>query len=131
MKIAKVRTRFFAFLIDFLINLLFVVIMFYFFGKPTEDGVELNGAPALVTLGVVFIYFVLAELLFGKTVGKYALDIKALSENGEELSFGQAFIRFFFGFFDLFLLVGFFVMYRSGKKQRIGDIVAKTVVIQE
>ncbi len=50
------------------------------FGGMTAHGFELTGLPALILLGTLFVimlvYFVVAEVLFGLTLGKVVADLE-------------------------------------------------------
>lgn len=66
----------------------------------------------------------------GQTIGKRFLDIKVVSERFQYISMGQALGRFFMGFIDYMFLLGIIIAATNKRKQRIGDILAKTIVVQ-
>ncbi len=128
--IAKKRLRIFAFIIDAIIYFS----IFYFtassFGVPNEDGgYTVNGMPAFLLFLSSFLLWPISEALFGQTLGKRLLNIKVVNNNEENISFSQAFLRFFFGFVDYMFISGIFVAMSNDKNQRIGDLIAKTKVI--
>jgi hypothetical protein len=45
-------------------------------GNTTESGFQLNGAPALILLGVVVAYFILMKKLAGGTIWQYILNAR-------------------------------------------------------
>lgn len=82
---------------------------------------------------LIFIsYFTLLEGSRGQTVGKMITKIKVVGEDGKPIDMNQALIRNLLRIIDgLFAyLVGAILIWRSDKKQRLGDSLAKTVVIR-
>jgi uncharacterized RDD family membrane protein YckC len=77
-------------------------------------------------------YFVLLEGSRGQTIGKIITKIKVVGEDGKPIDMNQALIRNLLRIIDgLFAyLVGAFLIWRSDKKQRLGDRIAKTVVVK-
>jgi uncharacterized RDD family membrane protein YckC len=79
------------------------------------------------------LYFTGLEWLTGITVGKGLLGLMVTDERGGDLDFMTAFTRNIIRFFDMLLLgylVSLVMIGFSGKKQRLGDIVAGTVVMK-
>ncbi len=78
-------------------------------------------------------YFLGCELLMnGQSPGKRLMKIKVISQNGDRASLGQYFMRWLFRLVDFTLtgqIAGLIAVAVSGKKQRIGDIAAGTLVI--
>jgi uncharacterized RDD family membrane protein YckC len=82
---------------------------------------------------VIYIgYFVLFEGSKGQTIGKMITKIKVVRESGEPIDMNQALTRNLLRVIDgLFAyLIGAILIWRSDKKQRLGDSVAKTVVVK-
>ena len=82
-------------------------------------------------LAVYFIYFTVLEGTAGATVGKLVCKIRVKKENGDACGIWKAFERNILRIVDglAFYLVGILLIARSDKKQRLGDKIAKTVVI--
>ena len=82
-------------------------------------------------LAVYFIYFIVLEGTVGATVGKFVCKIEVKKENGDACGIWEAFVRNILRVIDglAFYLVGIILMVTSDKKQRLGDRIAKTVVI--
>lgn len=127
--------RILAGLIDYLIIYGVVFAYIYSFGEPDPDGgYSISGLPALIP--VIFWAFMTIglEQLFGTTIGNSMVGLKPVSINGvsHELSFGQSIIRHLFDPIDMFFfgLVGILTIQNSEKNQRVGDIIAKTIVIK-
>jgi hypothetical protein len=85
---------------------------------------------------IIFIYLVLMEKS-GKTIGKIAMGSKVVDEDTQKpISYRQSILRNLFLVADMipFILpglLGLLVSVKSDKKQRIGDMVAGTIVIRD
>ena len=78
------------------------------------------------------LYHLLSEIFMnGQSVGKKAMFIKVITLEGGQPSLSQYLIRWMFRLVDfgLFLLPGFFSVILSQRSQRIGDLIAGTIVI--
>lgn len=77
-------------------------------------------------------YFTYLEGSRGQTIGKMITKIKVVREDGGSIDMNQAFTRNILRIIDgLFAyLVGAILIWRSDKKQRLGDRVGKTVVVK-
>jgi hypothetical protein len=84
---------------------------------------------------VLFIYPVAFETLWrGRTPGKAALGLRVVTVEGAPIRFRHAAIRAFLALIDVYLLfgaIGVVTMLVSRRSQRLGDIVAGTVVLRE
>src|ERR1051325_3778146 len=82
----------------------------------------------------VMFYDLLCEMLLnGQSVGKKVMGIKVISLNGNQASFGQYFIRWLFRIVDFSFsgsIVALVMVAVSEKKQRLGDLVAGTVLVK-
>jgi hypothetical protein len=71
----------------------------------------------------------------GKTVGKYALGLRVVRDDGGPVRFRHAFVRalagFVVDFFGTSGVVGFTTAMLSGRGKRVGDMLAGTVVVRE
>jgi uncharacterized RDD family membrane protein YckC len=87
---------------------------------------------AVITLIVWFLYYTLLEGRYGQTLGKWFVKIKVVKEDGTKISYGDAAVRTILriidGIFDY--LIGALLIWTSDKKQRLGDRLAHTVVVQ-
>lgn len=79
------------------------------------------------------IYFTGLEWMAGTTVGKGLLGLAVTDERGDDPGFMAVFARNVIRFFDM-LLLGYLISLAmigfTMKKQRLGDIVARTVVVK-
>ena len=101
-------------------------------GGSTATGFDLSGGPALVFFLIAFGYFVVMEKTQGATLGKKAMGLKVVRENGEAMDWGAVIIRNLLRIIDgiAFYLVGAIVVWVSKKRQRLGDMAAKTLVVR-
>lgn len=88
----------------------------------------------MASLGVIgfFGYFVYFEVEYGQTLGKMAVNIAVVTEKGGPLTYRDAAIRNILRIVDwlpVFYLAGIVTIYVTDREQRIGDLVADTVVV--
>jgi uncharacterized RDD family membrane protein YckC len=127
--------RFVAQIVDGVILLiLYFVLGAAMFGSFTFD---VFGLSALSFMGiymlVFFLYFIVLEAARGATVGKMITRIRVAREDGSPCGLGPAVVRNVLRVVDalpFLYIVGLVLISRSGKKQRLGDRLAKTVVIK-
>ena len=130
-EIATKRARILAFFIDFFIIFMIGMIFGYFFGEPVDGiGFELHGGPALLMMLIGFFLWPISEGLWGQTLGKRVVKLKVLTDDYESIEIVAAIGRYFFGFLDCMFLSGLIVAATNDKNKRIGDLVAKTIVVQ-
>ena len=79
------------------------------------------------------IYFTYFEGTSGQTIGKKLTHIKVIKEDGSRCDFGSALIRNILRIVDhlpFLYLLGIILIAATEKKQRLGDILAKTIVVK-
>ena len=132
-----------AFLIDMtlittLSGVILVIMIFTTLTVPSADifsPESISGTWLIITSMIIFIYLVLMEKN-GKTIGKITLGLKVVGEDTQKpISYRQSILRNLFLVADMipFILpglLGLIVSVKSDKKQRIGDMVAGTIVIR-
>lgn len=105
-------------------------------GGVTANGFNLHGQAAGVTIGLVLLislaYYWLAEGLFGATLGKALIGIRVRGLDGGPISLGASLVRTLARLIDGIgvYLVGLAVAALSKRRQRIGDHLAHTIVVQ-
>ncbi|MDX1938324.1 MAG: RDD family protein [Flavihumibacter sp.] len=138
MVLASKTKRWFASVIDYAIYSLFLYLILQWVGTPVTDVAtgdttyHLTGLPALGLLSSWFLFIPLLEGLTTQTVGKAIFNIKVIGIKGNKISLGQAVVRHLFDivdYFPFFGLVGIIVAGNTENKQRVGDIVVKTIVV--
>jgi len=137
-KYTGIKRRALAYLIDNLILVpFFALIHYYFFGTWIRHVPDftLSFATHPVCLSFVVIYFgyfIVCEATLGATPGKFLLGIRVRKESGERCGFKEAFIRNIARLIDGFALyaVGIILIAKSNERQRLGDRLAGTVVLE-
>ncbi len=153
-EIAAFHKRLLAYLIDFLILILYLTSMKW----VLYDGLSFNmqenmGFDILVISLPMLLYSLLMELwMNGQTLGKKLMAIRVISLDGGEPSFGQYLLRWITKFFEWPFLFGYVVLSERAllsyiittgmmgigvliiiaitkKSQRLGDLAAGTVVV--
>jgi len=122
--------RMLASIIDLLIKGAFVFIFRFLF-----DDLGLDTFVYFIIAIVYSLYSLMLEIfLKGKTIGKLALKIRVVNLNGETIELSSYFNRWFLRIIDLYGTFGVLATIScliSDKKQRIGDLVANTIVVKE
>lgn len=131
-KLAKKRARFGAAVIDILILGLLGWIIAYFWGTVNRNGTlgwHLKGGPAMLFYLLAFFLIPVLEGLTGKTIGKRVAGIKVVKEDYSDCTTGNSILRHLCDIADL-PLVGLIVAATNPRNQRIGDLAARTIVIE-
>ncbi|MEQ1701275.1 MAG: RDD family protein [Ilumatobacteraceae bacterium] len=134
---AGVAARVFAGLIDFMIQLAVLFVMSMVFGLL---GII---APSSLNLGYVLLiafvmmgYPVLSEsLMRGRTIGKKAMGLRAVTLEGAPVRLRHTLLRMMGGLVDRYLpplgVTGLLFVLGSSRHQRVGDLLAGTMVIRD
>lgn len=135
--IAGLGTRMLAHMLDvfvavfimYLLNLLAVVIL-------TLAGLTLFVQfVTMQSIFIFFLYFILFEGFWnGQTLGKKAAGIRVRMADGTPVRFGAVLGRNLFrpaDFLPAFYFVGILAVFTNPKSQRLGDLVAGTIVVME
>jgi uncharacterized RDD family membrane protein YckC len=94
---------------------------------------RLAALASLIGLLIGFGYYIYLEGNYGQTVGKMALGIVVVTEDGAPIDYGTAAIRTVLRIVDalpFLYLVGLVLILVTDRNQRLGDIVADTVVVR-
>ena len=134
--VAAFPSRMAALLLDMLIQVVLLVVL-----SITAAAVRLNGAAlaalsATVSVLVIVGYPTIFETLSrGKTLGKMAVGLRVVSDDGSPERFRQALVRALAGIFEIWTVVldpvALITSMVSAKGKRLGDMFAGTYVIQE
>jgi uncharacterized RDD family membrane protein YckC len=80
-------------------------------------------------------YFTYFESTTGQTPGKHVMHIRVVDETTlQHLDFGRSLVRNILRIIDylpVFYLIGFILIATNDKKQRLGDMAARSVVVRE
>ena len=113
---------------------LFFLVGFALSGSFTFEYQGEAAYPFLAAYGLIAVlYFAVLEGTIGATVGKKLVKIKVVREDGSACGIGPAFVRTLLRIIDelpFLYIVGMILIARSDKRQRLGDRLAKTVVIK-
>ena len=136
MQYIGVGRRFIAVFIDGLVGFVLLFPIAAMFGTTTSSNgtVRANvGGPGTLVLAVIWLgYMTIMEGTIGASLGKLAVGIRVVKEDGSKCDLGSALIREILRIIDgLFVyLVGAIFVWTSPTRQRLGDRAGKTVVIQ-
>jgi len=127
MQFQGIRIRFVALLIDTIILSLLIGVVGSIFGSQMA-----GWAFGLFSFLIFLIYFTYLEGSTGQTIGKMLMKIKVIRADGGKVDMKQAFTRNILRVIDglLVYLIGAILIWKSDKKQRLGDSIAQTVVVK-
>ena len=96
------------------------------------DALASMGQLQLVSLVITWLYFALMESSArGATVGKMAVGLRVVTDQGLQLSFLHATGRFFAKFIStIILFIGFIMVAFTDRKRGLHDIIASTLVVK-
>lgn len=144
--LASIGNRFLACAIDHgmqIFALLLMVIAFTIIANYADFGDNLKDAPkwvyAILIILVFLIftsYFIFFEWIWnGQTPGKRWMKLRVIREDGRPITFWEAAVRNLLRNFDImpvpFYSIGLISVFINSKDQRVGDLVAGTVVVRE
>jgi uncharacterized RDD family membrane protein YckC len=144
--LASIGNRFIACAIDHtiqIVSLVVLVIVFAIISDYANLGSRVANAPKWVIallVVVVFLlmsgYFAIFEWLWhGQTPGKRWMKLRVIREDGRPISFFEAIVRNLLRDFDImpfpFYSIGLISVFSTDRDQRVGDLVAGTVVVRE
>ena len=106
-----------------------------FFGTPNGDGeYTVTGWKMLIPISFWFIMTVALEQIAGATLGNGIVGLKPIHEDGstQKISIIQSFKRHVLDFIDMFFfgLIAYITITNTSKRQRLGDLWAKTMVVK-
>jgi uncharacterized RDD family membrane protein YckC len=136
-QLAGIPSRFLAHLYDLVIVAFLILLSIAGVNgilRTIDPGLALGVTSVLVAL-MPFLYFILLEGLWnGQTLGKKATGIRVRMVDGTPVNFTSALGRNLLRVADLLpsmYLIGVVAMFTNERSQRLGDLVARTVVVHE
>jgi uncharacterized RDD family membrane protein YckC len=144
--LASIGNRFIACAIDHGLQALTVIVMaiaFTLIANYSSLGNQFSNAPKWVQAGLILIVFLILSSYFaffewiwnGQTPGKRWLKLRVIREDGRPVTFWEAAVRNLLRTADMmpfpFYSLGLISVFISLSDQRIGDMVAGTVVVRE
>lgn len=138
LRLARTASRGLAMAVDVLVQIVTLIILIPLLLASDIDG----SLAAAVTLSIVVVVMVGYPVLFetltrGRTLGKMALGLRTVRDDGGPIRFRHALVRALAGFFVDFWGLGLFgsvavvVSALSAKSKRVGDFLAGTMVIRQ
>lgn len=127
-----------AFVLDHILLVPFVLVVIELANVGPDSGVPDLQDPRFmhvvyVSLGLHFLYYFLMEWRCGWTVGKRIIGLRVAELDGSKLTLKGALVRSLVRLFDAELplgaLVGTAVLLSSKRRQRLGDLIARTIVV--
>lgn len=132
-----VGPRAIAVIIDSLMFVVLACCLLFIWAVAASDGdFEATGGAAWLIDFVILViyvgYFTILEGTSGATLGKRLLNLKVVKIDGTPVEMREALIRNVLRIIDGFFwyLVGAIIIWTSPNKQRLGDMVAKTIVVR-
>jgi uncharacterized RDD family membrane protein YckC len=135
---AGVASRLFSGLIDALaqlaIYIVLVLVILVGTGAAGGDGQVQQAALGIALFGVIFGYPIVSEMIWkGRSLGKAALGLRVVTVEGAPIRFRHAALRAMGGLVDKWVppggVVGLSFVLGTPDRQRIGDLLAGTIVI--
>ncbi len=103
-------------------------------GGVTERGFDVNATPVLLLLGgvalLLLLYHWLLEAMVGATVGKAIVGVKVCDDSGHACGLRRSLVRNLLRLVDALAVVGLLIAAFSKKRQRLGDHLAGTYVVE-
>jgi uncharacterized RDD family membrane protein YckC len=144
--LASIGNRFLACAIDHTLQVLAILLMvlaFVVMANYSSFGEQLTSAPKWLQAVLILIVFLIVSSYFaffewiwnGQTPGKRLLKLRVIREDGRPVTFWEAAVRNLLRSFDMmpapFYSIGLISVFMSLSDQRVGDMVAGTVVVRE
>ncbi len=144
--LASIGNRFLACAIDHALQVLTIILMiiaFTLLANYSSVGEQLSNAPKWVKALLIVIIFLIISSYFaffewiwnGQTPGKRWLKLRVIREDGRPVTFWEAAVRNLLRTLDMmpapFYSVGLISVFLSSADQRVGDMIAGTVVVRE
>ena len=147
--LASIGNRFLACAIDHALQVIAIIVMviaFTLIANYSSVGDQVLSLPKWIKAVLIVIVFLIVSSYFaffewlwnGQTPGKRWLKIRVIREDGRPITFWEAAVRNLLRIFDMqptliipFYSVGLISVFVSLSDQRIGDMVAGTVVVRE
>jgi uncharacterized RDD family membrane protein YckC len=141
-ELAGLGSRFLAFLIDFSIQCLAILIILIIMVSSDISLYSVGRIDSYIAaLGIVVVfaiyngYFIFCEMIMnGQSPGKRILNLMVIKETGEAITFFDSALRNILRVIDFlpsFYLSGSFIMVFNKNYKRIGDMAANTIVIKK
>jgi len=130
---ASVGIRAMALLIDSVVIGIGYFVYAGLYGLVTGGFGRMPGIPMALFIILGALYFFWFEWKFGATIGKKSLNLRVVMEDGAPLTREAAAIRTLMRIIDgqILYLVAAIAVWASPQRQRLGDMLAKSIVISK
>lgn len=137
-QLSSIGERVLALFIDYLVLAAYWLIMYKIVSSMDtnsySDSENVEAVAQILIFPVLFFYHLAFEVFnAGQSIGKMALSIKVVNLQGQNPTIGECFLRWAFRPVEILLTLGSLAaiyVSSSEKSQRLGDLVARTVVIK-
>jgi uncharacterized RDD family membrane protein YckC len=144
--LASIGNRFLACMVDHFIQFIFIILIYQAFAALAEFSLFNNDfaeapkwikAIAIIIVFLIFSsYFIFFEWIWnGQTPGKRWMKLRVIREDGRPITFFESAVRNLVRIFDMqpgiFYSMGLISVFIGSRDQRVGDLVAGTVVVRE
>jgi uncharacterized RDD family membrane protein YckC len=144
--LASIGNRFLACAIDHtlqIVTMVLIVILFLLIARAMDFDPDMQAAPKWVIAVLIIVIFLIQSFYFaffewlwsGQTPGKYWLKLRVIREDGRPITFWEAGVRNLLRLLDImpapFYSIGLVSVFINARDQRVGDLVAGTVVVRE
>lgn len=145
-RLARAGSRALALMVDIVIQIVLIYLMQIPMGLLLLALGSLADAALAIAMQIIVVVLVIIgyptvchALLRGRSVGKYALGLRVVRDDGGPISWGQSFMRALVGasvewpglLFGFSWLISLAVLVGSARAQRLADMAAGTIVIHE
>jgi uncharacterized RDD family membrane protein YckC len=124
-----------ASVIDYIVIFLLTILYIFNFGTPNEaGGYTVKGISALFPVFFWVIYLVVPEWYAGGTLGHKLVNLKVVPIRGEKISLIQVFKRRISDGLEIVWclgLIAYMLVKNTPLNQRLGDLWAKTIVVDK
>jgi len=127
-----VGRRFLATLVDAVLGFAWTFPFVEIERSPGYFRAELVGNAFVAVVIITVVYYIVMEALFGATVGKFVTGIRVVRADGRRVDGVAALLRNVVRIVDFLpfaYLIGAIAVWTSPTRQRLGDRLAKTVVV--
>jgi uncharacterized RDD family membrane protein YckC len=128
----NLKKRIIATLLDYALFLIPTFIYIMYFGQDTDEGGKtVSGLMALPIPLAWFIYFVVIESINGATLAHKGLHLRVVTIDRTKIEWTQALKRHLLDPIDILFygIPAMIAIKNSDKHQRLGDMFAKTIVV--
>jgi uncharacterized RDD family membrane protein YckC len=129
-----IKRRIIATCIDYGIYILLCIVYIYCVGYKNDAGVmEVDNLLAFPLILLWFLYFVITETINQATPGHDICKLIVLKSNAERITFSDVFKRRIVDMIDIgvYGIPALICIYNTPKYQRLGDLLADTVVVKK